>query len=175
MAVQETLLNQALANAINSAVSGSGKLFDASGKLIEGAAEKAGTAVNASVDFVVAQTPDIVYQYLVWSFIESFIPFLVGMILVVGSFVVPYKSFKKSFQHNAAQNIRRREEGKCEKDWFVDANPLLMANMFIVITIPVGVTHLNIVWLKIWLAPKLFLLEKAAELATPIVKAAVGS
>lgn len=175
MAVQETLLNQALANAINSAVSGSGKLFDASGKLIEGAAEKAGTAVNASVDFVVAQTPDIVYQYLVWSFIESFIPFLVGMILIVGSIMVPYKTFKKSFEVNAQKNILRKQAGTYEKEWFVDASPLLMANMFIVITLPVGVAYLNILWLKIWLAPKLFLLEKAAELATPIVKAAVGS
>ena len=81
MAVQETLLNQALANAINSAVSGSGKLFDASGNLISSAADKAGTAVNASVDFVVAQTPDIVYQYLVWSFI--LILAMVGSIITI--------------------------------------------------------------------------------------------
>jgi uncharacterized protein YqhQ len=175
MAVQETLLNQALANAINSAVSGSGKLFDASGNLISSAADKAGNAVNASVDFVVAQTPDIVYQYLVWSFIESFIPFIVGLLFIIASIVIPYKTIKKSHANHLAKNAERATKDYRQKEWFEDASPFLVANLAFIPVFIVGIAKLNIVWLKIWLTPKLFLIEKAAELAAPIVKAAVGN
>lgn len=126
------------------------------------AIQKTQGAVGEAVDFVVEQSPEVVQQLLLWNFTISLIWFCVGWIGIFVSY--------KIFRFLISQSPPERGETWAYKVWSdgdVWMNPALVFshvfNAALAFCCLIAVlSHLT--WLKIWIAPKLYLLEYAASL-----------
>ncbi|MGZ0288413.1 hypothetical protein ACTM6E_27230 [Citrobacter freundii] len=126
--------------------------------------QKAVGGIDAAVSFSQAQIPDIVHQLLVWNFAQSMIATLIGIVLICASPLIA-KSILSTFGQAKIK----------DGSWTVDQSFDFVKNMsfpaFIVLVFCAGgfivsiiVVVNNMDWLKILLAPKLYLLEYAASL-----------
>ena len=114
--------------------------------------EKTVSGIEKGADFLMAELPDVIYQLLLWHGVEGFILFIFGIAMFISPFILWRKvsNYKKS-----------NELGWGSNDMF----PLIITQAVVSILawlfcwIP-----LNLTWLKIWLAPKVWLIEYAAEL-----------
>lgn len=119
-------------------------------KILADLLQKASNGIDAAVSFSQAQIPDVVHQLLVWNFAVSIISSLAGVFLFVAAQYLALRVFKY---------LRKEWEG----DYFTEHPEAIFLFMLWLITlIPLG--WLNLTWLKIWLAPKLYLIEYAAHL-----------
>lgn len=109
---------------------------------------KVAAGADALVAFSAEQIPEVLHQLLVWHFTTSLIHFLTGLVLMlvvpVGGGVLMHK--------------------KRNSWWVVDGFPLLIVFLFTSFSIGFLMTYSNLTWIKVWLAPKLFLLEYGASL-----------
>ncbi|AXD90801.1 hypothetical protein B4W97_000245 [Salmonella enterica subsp. enterica serovar Ohio] len=134
--------------------------------------QKASNGIDAAVSFSQTQLPDVVHQLLLWNMVDSLIKTLIAILTIP----LVFRFMKKQCQ--------RVEIGKiCDEGYSWErGNPkyrqtmvwdskgeinflilplsgvLIMWGLFIIATVT------NMVWLKIWLAPKLYLIEYAASL-----------
>lgn len=124
-------------------------LNDALADLIGGITDGA----TAAKEFLVAEIPDVAQQALLYYGVYN----ALLMVLAIGLFVAVYYLCKMMFV------IR--------PDWWTkteDASggviyaPVIV---FSIVSIISAFTIMNVQWLKIWLAPKLWLIEYAADLA----------
>lgn len=130
--------------------------------------EKAVQGVDAAAAFIQAELPDVVQQLLAWHAVESFIWFALGLV-AIGLYwfvVVVYGGRGKEVTKEGDYAPRYEEtlthgpRGEVEE-----------RGVFFYI-VGGGVSHSwglvfalnNLTWLKILLAPKLYLLEYAAQL-----------
>ncbi|EBO4170085.1 hypothetical protein DKN16_18370 [Salmonella enterica] len=120
--------------------------------------QKAVGGIDAAVSFSQAQIPDIVHQLLVWNLVSSLLLQLLGVVMVAGAF----------FALSHAMRCRRRGD-----EWtrFMPgssstsiAYDLCFPAFIVSSAIGVVIAICSFDWLKIWLAPKLYLLEYAASL-----------
>jgi len=110
--------------------------------------EKALNGIDAAGDFMAGEIPDVVNQILIWHCVESFIWFAVPLSFSVGIQVVLWKN---------REDISR-----------------ILSNGAEILYIPVVGTPIflllgslsSIDWLKILIAPKLYLLEYAAKIVS---------
>lgn len=103
------------------------------------------SAIQAK-DFLVGELPDYINQLLMWKAVSSGISMLVFVIACIGLVVAN----KKIIQHMK------------ESDDFGMLPPTLMVEAMIVMVLGIGLFRLD--WLKIWIAPKVYLVEYAATL-----------
>ena len=108
--------------------------------------------VTTAKDFLVTEIPEVVIQLLLWHGVESFLVFFFGVLLVVANLFC-IKVWKNIFNY-------------CLEESEPHGSPLLLVPIVIVglMSIPIFHTITNITWLKIWIAPKLYLLEYTADL-----------
>lgn len=106
------------------------------------------TAADTTTDFLLSEIPDVIQQLLIWKMVESLIIFCVCIVAIV---TIPILMFKL-FKHLKKVNAGRYNEGV----EYMTAFGLLF------LTFPA--LALNLDWLQIWLAPKIYLLEYAANL-----------
>lgn len=113
---------------------------------------KATTGVEKSHIFYVAEAPEVVQQLLLWAFVHH------GVWLVAGVFCLGVCGFCCRFclrwviASNKGDNSNREKfclYGILGFLCFSVAPPLIVSNM---------------IWFKIWLAPKIYLIEYAADL-----------
>lgn len=126
--------------------------------------EKATTGVEAGVDFLSEQVPDVVNQALLYYGVYHFTTFLVGIILLI-AVAYSFKIYKKPDKidpdglrsGNYPQTIVYDKDG--------DLMPTIIATVTVqaITTIICLFEMLNLTWLKIWLAPKLWLIEYASS------------
>lgn len=131
--------------------------------------QKAVSGIDQAVAFSQAQVPDVIHQLLVWEFVYSFIMFLLAAMSVV-----PVVFLIK-------RHVQRVPNGVIDRGWdrgnprFVrtliwdEDGTLSLAMAFITPALILYFVWLicvltDLSWLKIWLAPKLYLLEYAAHL-----------
>ena len=105
------------------------------------------TNINNGVDsawgFLTEQTPDVVYQLLLWHGVYSFIRFVLGCVFIgvwVWANMKLYKWFKA----------------------LPDPGPnaeVIALQLFQIFLIFIPILTINLTWLKIWIAPKVWLLE----------------
>jgi hypothetical protein len=103
-------------------------------------------------EFAVAQLPELVQQALNWYFAYGLIHFVVGVALAIVAIVLEMKAFRLATAADDAKS-------------FFDVYVVLG----MVPRIPAWVIVFNLVnlqWLKIWIAPKLWLVEFATKLVT---------
>lgn len=107
--------------------------------------------VDAVGEFASAEIPELIEQALMWYMAYSAIWFSIGLIYIV----ICYKAIKWSLTGSRLA---------WQKDQINDGIPMPLLYLFatLLVIFPAEVMDLN--WLKIWIAPKLWLIEYAASL-----------
>lgn len=107
------------------------------------------------VDWLYAEVPDVIHEFLAWHFVHGLAMFIFGVFLVFGVPIINFKLCRKFYV--TQEVVKWRDEG-----------PFL----FVTIIVSTGLNFacqingwwfINLTWLKIWLAPKVFLLETFAN------------
>ncbi|WP_260767364.1 hypothetical protein [Klebsiella aerogenes] len=138
-------------------------MSDQANKILVELLQKAANGIDAAVSFSQAQIPDIAHQLLIWESVHSALFQVCGFLFLAGALKLP------GFAKAAKKNVERwtAYDGKPSDNWFISSISYDMCTF----TLPIAGTMLGITmivfnfdWLKIWLAPKLYLLEYAASL-----------
>lgn len=138
-------------------------------KILADLLQKASNGIDAAVSFSQAQIPDVVHQLLLWSAVSSIIWQALALIIstVIGNAL--YRGIKQRGERVEGRSFR----GYCYigKSIFYDDDGDLSSLGFlstlvggIVLACCFATFIGNFDWLKIWLAPKLYLIEYAAHL-----------
>jgi len=106
------------------------------------------------------QAPDLIRQILMYGFARSFTVFLLVVIIVLSIAMVVNKIAhtvivivpERSYGHT-----ERKEEKKAISE--ISGGGIYLLNIIPVFIFAVFITESNFAWLKIWLAPKLYLIE----------------
>ncbi|EIP9252067.1 hypothetical protein LT861_002045 [Escherichia coli] len=125
--------------------------------------QKASNGIDAAVSFSQAQIPDVVHQLLIWSFVHSALFQVAGLLLLIAAIKLP------GFARTARNNGERWTsfDGRPNDGHFISSVYYDICTVFVPIfgsIMGVLIIAFNFEWLKIWLAPKLFLIEYAASL-----------
>lgn len=110
-------------------------------EIVKGGKDAAGKAV----EFLQGQLPDVVQQLLLWNFWLNFIEFLVAIAWAIIIISFAYKFIKKF--------LKDGDDGAVPGVMIFAAFFLFPAGFFI-----------NLQWLQIWLAPKVWLIEYMIKL-----------
>lgn len=113
--------------------------------------QRALDGVDSAVEFSQQQIPDIVQQLLTWKAIESGISMLVFVAIIIGMLIGWRKVIKF---------VKNYDTDDSEEIGAIYGLSVLAS----VIIILISSCFFDLVWLKIWLAPKLYLLEYGASL-----------
>lgn len=107
---------------------------------------------NSGADWLAGEIPDVVEQLLLWHFVESILVFFVMTMSLMA--IVAVDVITKKF---IDENENNNKDDALLKWWAANVAvfPFILLVYFTVI---------NMNWLKIWIAPKLYLLEYAADL-----------
>lgn len=120
--------------------------------------DKTTSGIEKGVDFLSAEIPDVIYQLLLWHGIKSFIYFIAGIVLIIGIILFNKWQFSCIKKIREEHNKKFEEKTKYNK-WDIAENPELLFNILQVLWfIPLAVL-MNIEWLQIWIAPKVWLIE----------------
>lgn len=111
--------------------------------------EKSLGALESAQNFLVAEIPDVIQQLLMWKFTISLIYFSLGMFFIL---IFPV--------------IANLIAWKYTKKFEMENDPWLFTPslLFSILSVVVGWCMVNLTWLQIWIAPKIFLIEYAAKL-----------
>lgn len=142
-------------------------------KILADLLQKASNGIDAAVSFSQAQIPDVIHQLLVWNFTKSIVMTVLAILTIFPViWLVRY-------------SLRRVPDGVCQRgegySWDVgrqkykpglvwdskgDITPTVMLPLsFLVVWLVWALDSItDLTWLKIWLAPKLYLIEYAAHL-----------
>lgn len=110
--------------------------------------QKATTGVEAGVNFLSEQMPDVIHQLLMWKMVES-LSYMILSFLLIGAIVVLWHYVFK-FEKDA-------DYSSSGFGYFVGA----------LLTLCLGAAAFcafNLTWLQILIAPKIYLIEYAAKL-----------
>lgn len=114
--------------------------------------QKATTGIDAATEFLAAEMPDVVYQLLLWYGVKSAIMCALGAALILlwlyawCKFSGPCKGI----------NLTHFED---------EVSPHFMASLAVMwIPLALSASMLNLDWLQIAIAPKIWLIEYAATL-----------
>lgn len=124
---------------------------DQSSKILVDLLQKASNGIDSAVSFSQAQIPDVVHQLLVWNFVSSMLFQFFVLLAIAGYAFAAYKFVKISSSNNLGDGVL-----------IVSAISLMFGACF---TVGLSVAFFSYFdWLKIWLAPKLYLIDYAASL-----------
>lgn len=128
------------------------KLQEALSKLLE----KTLNGVDTAGDFLAEEIPDVLSQLLMWHGVYNFVMFTMSILLAVTGIRLVTKTMsnldtKEHWAHSAKDNEPISFTG-------------LMVIVIGLLSFGTGCVLLNFQWLKVWLAPKVWLLEYAAQL-----------
>ena len=134
---------------------------------------KASNGIDASVSFLSAEIPDVIHQLLLWYAAKSAIEFFVGVIIL--AFGVKIFNMKIGMSKDSAK--KDYEDGKrwtrycglneitsTEYDAIMMMPDYWKAKALGVFAAMIGSLWVNIDWLQIWIAPKIWLIEYASQL-----------
>lgn len=113
---------------------------------------KASSGIDASVSFLSSEIPDVIHQLLVWYAAKSAILTVLGLLLCVAWFFTEKLTLKKL------------NENKVE---FFEIAMLygLLGSFVRIIPMMAVCAMISLDWLQIWIAPKIWLIEYASQLA----------
>ena len=132
-----------------------------------GIINKTTAGIDSATTFLSEQIPDVVQQLLLWHFTYNLILFVSGVALLITTGVILYKYGGKGRELTEEERKYTRNTHKStithDEDGIID--PRILATGFITFAIlMISSSLINLTWLKIWLAPKIFLIEYAATL-----------
>ncbi|HEB1381695.1 hypothetical protein ACE175_23245 [Escherichia albertii] len=134
--------------------------------------QKASNGIDAAVSFSQAQIPDVVHQLLLWNMVDSLIKTLIAILTIPLVFWFMKKQYQKveigKFDDEGWSWDKGKPKYKPTLIWESNGEIsfliLPLAAVFVLwVSFIIGAVT-NMTWLKIWLAPKLYLIEYAASL-----------
>ncbi|ELO9329979.1 hypothetical protein ACV4JJ_005268 [Escherichia coli] len=134
--------------------------------------KKASNGIDAAVSFSQAHIPDVVHQLLLWNMVDSLIKTLIAILTIPLVFWFMKKQCQRVETGKIGDEGYSWERGNPKYrptmvwDSKGDINLLIMPLVGVLALwgiFIIGVVT-NMTWLKIWLAPKLYLIEYAASL-----------
>ncbi|MFU2316806.1 hypothetical protein [Rahnella sp. PCH160] len=139
-------------------------------KVIAELLQKAVEGVDAAVNFSQAQIPDVIHQLLVWKFTISLIVQVICMLVITVIVILISRGLRNRGEPEQASNYSSRKAYKNHgMFWDEDGDlafgggiSLLLAGLAILIATGIFLSGFD--WLQIWIAPKLYLIEYAANL-----------
>ena len=114
-------------------------------------------AIDKGTAFLSNQIPEVIQQLLLWKAITSFIEFSFGIFIIGGIFawlIYQYKYWTTTIE---------TEWGTTKQRIWLENGPFVFLNLFCVIPLIYGSSCINLIWLQIWIAPKLYLIEYAKD------------
>lgn len=108
---------------------------------------KSMSGVDAATGFLAAEVPDVVQQLLMWHAVYNAAMFIFALIMLFSGVSTAISAFASGKLSGYEWN---KQDAKI---------------IFGVISVIVFLYTVNLTWLKIWIAPKVWLLEYAASLA----------
>lgn len=128
-------------------------------EVLIGLVEKSIQAVEKGAGFLSEEIPDVVHQLLLWEATASFISFLTGIVLLgclVYFNIKQVKFWNKEVKDKRGVNVVKRI--------YSDAGPLVLLNVFQIAPLILATHLISLTWLKILIAPKLFILQYSLQL-----------
>ncbi|WDB94478.1 hypothetical protein [Escherichia albertii] len=134
--------------------------------------QKASNGIDAAVSFSQAQIPDVVHQLLLWNMVDSLIKTLIAILTIPLVFWFMKKQYQKVeigiFDNEGWLWEKGKPKYKPTMIWESNGKIsfliLPLAAVFVLWVSFIIAVVTNMTWLKIWLAPKLYLIEYAASL-----------
>ena len=114
-------------------------------------------AIDKGTTFLSNQIPEVIQQLLLWKAVASFIEFSSGIFIIGGIFAWLI------YQYKYWTTTVTTEWGKKKVRLLDDAGPFSLLNIFLIIPLLYGSSCINLIWLQIWIAPKLYLIEYAKD------------
>lgn len=134
--------------------------------------QKASNGIDAAVSFSQAQIPDVVHQLLVWNFVHSLLVTLIAVATIPPVILLTRKQFNRTQDGVLGDDEFSWNKGKPRYIptlvWdkrgglSVAIMPAAAVMTFWFMWVITALSDLS--WLKIWIAPKLYLIEYAATL-----------
>lgn len=124
---------------------------------------RATNATETAIEFMGEQLPDVVNQLLMWKFTMYFIQFLVGFFLIIVALWIVKKMVTMPEKLTDEYHTRYKENFFYDKDGYCTPT-IIPGALFTAISAVLGICSLNLTWLQIWIAPKIYLIEYAASL-----------
>jgi len=124
------------------------------------ALEQTGNLIDKSVDIVMQQAPILVQEMLHWYFAYDLIKMIIGMFLFFGVIGMWYYQFSWGVKQS---KMHYEERSK----WYEDSDygfGRIIFMVMLLIPFVVGFCLMNLDWLKIYIAPRLWLIEYTANL-----------
>ena len=135
-------------------------------EILRGVTDSAGTAK----DFVLAELPDVISQMLMWYGVYNFILFIISIVL----FVVVGWAWKKFGGVGALRTDTNKRHWTLSHNDRGEFDAHMVASLFVTaIPIIIASVNINLEWLKIWIAPKLWLIEYTAQLVRQMITKAI--
>ncbi len=118
---------------------------------------KTNEGIAAGADFLVAELPDVIQQLLTWYGTYNFLMFAFSFLaLAIYCYIVIKSILKKDDESSVYGRIHKMADGA----------QFIPIGLIGIIPLPIFVIEsMNLQWLKIWIAPKIWLIEYAATLA----------
>lgn len=111
------------------------------------------SGADAAIQFGKEQIPEVLKQLLIWNFTFSFLIWFSATAVIVGYIIWMLTKFRWWFKNQRSTTTE------------LDAAVITITGIWGFISfIMIFVFWCNLDWLKIWVAPKLYLLEYAASL-----------
>lgn len=115
-------------------------------KMISDLLSKPLSGVDKTIDFLTGEIPLYVQELLMWHGVYSFVEFVFGLCVLI---LIPVSC---KAVHNGVKN----------KGW--DDESYLELGFGLIFLVIFSVIYINLTWLQIWIAPRVFLVEYAAKL-----------
>lgn len=116
--------------------------------------EKAMSGVDTATSFLAAEIPDVVQQLLLWNMVKSGAACAFGLLLIVLWIIAEVKTFKICKEHDEKHRY---------DSWF-EVYYLTIGSIVRLLLLAVVYYSINLTWLQIWIAPKVWLIEYAAKM-----------
>lgn len=128
--------------------------------------EKSVAGIEGGVSFLTAEIPDTINQLLVWHMMESAITSVIAVVITLLMSYITYKNVGvgELIKRNDNGHVYENHKTTLTHDKYGDVAPWIPTLMFPFLFIMVALSYVNLTWLKVLVAPKVYLLEYAAKL-----------
>jgi len=115
-------------------------------------------------DFILSEAPEVIQQLLMWDLTESIIGCLFSILTIISALIPSVLVIRRGIKYEWHDYKNR----KCGYDNTSGQTMIVPLSLFCIlydfICIMVFLSFFNLKWLQIWIAPKVYLIEYAAEL-----------
>ena len=123
--------------------------------------EKSLQGIDTATSFLSAQLPDVIHQLLMWKAVSSFVAWSISVFLLTTSCILLYKLLSGFSNKDGNTLVCQDCCGGLEPS---PKGFSAICYIFIGTVSGLAMFLNNWTWLKIWIAPKIYLIEYAAEL-----------